>query len=134
MDGGPQVDEQIVLPTSAGGTVFRARAWGSAAGSAVVVVAELPDNPGTSVSLNFEAVASAVRPQLPAYTQEVFWVELWQGRSLAAYVLGEPIVTAHHLRWLHDGCWWRRPLSTAATRQLLSLVAGDSAARIYSGQ
>lgn len=133
MDGKPNVDEQVALLPSEGGTVCHVQCWQGASGFALVVVTELPDNPGLSVSLNFGAVAAAVRARMPAGAQDPLWVESWPGRSLASYLLHDVIICAHHLLWQSGGAWWRRPLSAAATRQLLWLVAGEQAALAYSG-
>lgn len=57
----------------------------------VVVITELADNQGLSIDLNFDVVATRVRRLLPAGCEPV-WLERWEGRSLAAFVLHDTLI------------------------------------------
>jgi len=57
---------------------------------AVVVLSELPDKPGLSVSTAFPFLAQEVRSLLLLGSLEPIWVERWPARAVAGVVLERP--------------------------------------------
>lgn len=121
----PAYDGVLELPPTVGGTRCRVTVYLRDQRTPVVIVSELSDNEGPSVSLAFDVVAQFVRAQLPADSGEPLWVQRWPERALAALILRGGRVAATHVLVEQGGAWWRRPVSGPAAAQLLDLASGS---------
>jgi hypothetical protein len=117
-------DGEVQLPVEAGGTRCRVTAYLCSDGVPVVVVTELPDNGGVSISLAFDAIAQRVRAGVLRGLREPVWVERWSDRALAEMVLRERQLAADHLMVEGIDGWLRLPLPASVAEQL-GLCAGD---------
>ncbi len=85
---------------------------------AIVLVSELDDNPGPSISLAFDAITQFVRDILPL-DQEPVWIEHWPSRALASLLLRDEAMMSHHLRLRGPTGWSSHPLDQASMKLLL---------------
>ena len=115
----PALDLVLTLPEAEGGTRCHVGVRSTRGRRPLVVVTELADNPGHSISLAFDAISRRVREMLPPGSVEPLWLERWPGRALAALVLHDRTVPSVQLLRQHAGQWQREPLSNAAVADLL---------------
>jgi hypothetical protein len=113
IDGSAVLDSVLFLPAEQGGTRCRVAVYDPDAVRPVVVVAELLDNEGCSITLTFDAIADQVRAWLPRQCEEPHWVERWPERALAALLLRDQVTSAAYLMLQDRGSWRRTPISPA---------------------
>jgi hypothetical protein len=112
---------ELVLPDHVGGTRCHLRIHRGRV--PIVVVTELADNPGPSVSLVFALIAGHVRSRFLDGSSEPVWVERWPQRAFASLVMREGGTASTHLRYELAGKWLRCPV-TPAVAALLGLPIG----------